>query len=45
VRQKLEAITGESWATDDLTPRFALFNPRAAADHAVREMRDEEFSR
>ena len=34
VRQKLEAITGESWATDDLEPLFELFDPRAAADHA-----------
>ena len=32
VRRQLEAITGESWATDDLGPLFALFDPRAAAD-------------
>jgi len=44
VRQKLEALTGESWATDDLGPLFALFDPRAAADHALRQMGDEAFS-
>ena len=32
VRRQLEAITGESWASDDLGPLFALFDPRAAAD-------------
>jgi len=44
VRQKLEALTGESWATDDLEPLFALFDPRAAADHAVGQMGDEAFA-
>ena len=34
VRQKLEALTGESWATADLEPLFEMFDPRAAADHA-----------
>jgi hypothetical protein len=45
VRQKLEAITGESWAREDLRPLFALFDPRAAADHALGRMSDEVFSR
>jgi hypothetical protein len=44
VRQKLEVLTGESWATDDLGPLFALFDPRAAADHALRQMGDETFT-
>ena len=44
VRQKLEALTGESWATDDLGPLFALFDPRAAADHALGQMGDEVFA-
>ena len=44
VRQKLEALTGESWARDDLGPLFALFEPRAAADHAHGQMGDEAFS-
>jgi len=44
VRQKLEALTGESWATDDLGPLFALFDPRAAADHALGQMGDEDFA-
>ena len=44
VRQKLEALTGESWATDDLGPLFALFDLRAAADHALGQMGDEAFS-
>ena len=44
VRQKLEALTGESWATDNLEPLFALFDLRAAADHALRQMGDEAFS-
>jgi hypothetical protein len=44
VRQKLETLTGESWATDDLGPLFALFDPRAAADHALGQMGDEAFS-
>lgn len=45
VRQKLEALTGESWATGDLGPLFALFDPRAAADHALGQMSDDAFSR
>ncbi len=45
VRQKLEALTGESWATGDLAPLFALFDPRAAADHALGQMSDDAFSR
>ena len=44
VRQKLEALTGESWATDDLGPLFALFDPRAAADRALGQMGDEAFA-
>jgi hypothetical protein len=40
VRQKLETLTGESWTSDDLEPLFALFDPRAAADHAVGQMGD-----
>lgn len=44
VRQKLEALTGESWATDDLEPLFELFDPRAAADHALGQMGDEAFA-
>jgi len=45
VRRKLEALTGESWATGDLGPLFALFDPRAAADHALGQMSDAAFSR
>ena len=45
VRRKLEALTGESWATDVLAPLFALFDPRAAADHALGQMSDDAFSR
>lgn len=45
VRKKLEALTGESWASDDLGALFALFDPRAAADHALGQMSDEAFSR
>jgi hypothetical protein len=45
VRQKLEALTGESWAREDLGPLFALFDPRAAADHALGQMSDAAFSR
>ncbi len=45
VRQKLEALTGESWATDDLGPLFALFDPREAADHALGQMSDAAFCR
>ena len=44
VRQKLEALTGESWAKDDMGPLFALFDPRAAADHALGQMGDEAFA-
>ena len=44
VRQKLEGLTGESWATDDLGPLFALFDLRAAADHALGQMGDEAFA-
>ena len=44
VRQKLETLTGESWTSDDLEPLFVLFDPRAAADHAVGQMGDESFS-
>lgn len=43
VRQKLEVLTGESWVGEDLGPLFALFDPRAAADHALRQMGDEAF--
>ncbi|MDM7954559.1 MAG: hypothetical protein QUV07_15270 [Cyanobium sp. CZS 25K] len=32
VRTKLEATTGESWAGEDLTPLFRLFDPRLACD-------------
>jgi hypothetical protein len=35
VRTKLEVITGESWAGEDLSLFFRLFDPRAAADHAL----------
>ena len=45
VRRKLEALTGESWAKGDLAPLFALFDPRAAADHALGQMNDDAFSR
>ena len=45
MRQKLEPLTGESWATDDLGSLFALFDPRAAADHALGQMSDDAFSR
>ena len=45
VRQKLEALTGESWAGENLAPLFALFDPRAAADHALGQMSDDAFSR
>ena len=34
VRSKLEALTGESWAGEDLSLLFRLFDPRAAADRA-----------
>lgn len=34
VRTKLENLTGESWAGDDLTLFFRLFDPRIAADLA-----------
>ncbi len=45
VRQKLEALTGESWKGEDLGPPFALFDPRAAADHALGQMNDAAFAR
>jgi hypothetical protein len=45
VRRKLEALTGESWRGEDLAPLFALFDPRAAADHALGQMSDDAFSR
>ncbi|MCP9820225.1 hypothetical protein KBZ18_12095 [Synechococcus sp. Cruz-9H2] len=32
VRTKLEALTGESWAGEDLGLLFRLFDPRLAAD-------------
>jgi len=35
VRTKLEAATGESWASDDLTLFFRLFDPRRAADRSL----------
>jgi hypothetical protein len=35
VRTKLETLTGESWATDDLSLLFRLYDPRLAADHAA----------
>ena len=44
VRRKLEALTGECWAGENLEPLFALFDPRAAADHAVGQMSDDAFS-
>ncbi|MCP9857778.1 MULTISPECIES: hypothetical protein [unclassified Cyanobium] len=44
VRQKLEALTGESWATEDLGPLFALFDLRTASDHAVGQIGDEAFA-
>ncbi len=34
VRTRLEALTGESWAGEDLSLLFRLFDPRAAADRA-----------
>jgi hypothetical protein len=34
VRTKLEALTGESWAGEDLDLLFRLFDPRLAADRA-----------
>jgi hypothetical protein len=34
VRTRLEALTGESWAGEDLSLLFHLFDPRAAADRA-----------
>ncbi len=34
VRTKLEALTGESWAGEDLGLLFRLFDPRFAADRA-----------
>jgi hypothetical protein len=34
VRTKLEILTGESWAGDDLTLFFRLFDPRLAADRS-----------
>jgi hypothetical protein len=45
VRRKLEALTGESWAVGDLAPLFALFDPLAAADHALGQMSDTAFAR
>jgi hypothetical protein len=32
VRTKLETLTGESWASDDLSLLFRLYDPRLAAD-------------
>ncbi|MGB5135749.1 MAG: hypothetical protein WBN89_11305 [Prochlorococcaceae cyanobacterium] len=32
VRTKLETLTGESWAGEDLSLLFRLFDPRIAAD-------------
>lgn len=32
VRTKLETLTGESWASDDLSLFFRLYDPRCAAD-------------
>ena len=34
VRTKLEALTGEGWAGEDLGLLFRLFDPRLAADRA-----------
>jgi hypothetical protein len=34
VRTKLEVVTGESWAGDDISLLFRLFDPRIAADRA-----------
>jgi len=45
VRQKLEALTGESWVGEDLGPLFALFDPRAAADHALGQLSEAACSR
>lgn len=44
MRQKLEAISGESWASCDLSPLFELFDPRAAADNAISQMSDQAFA-
>lgn len=35
VRTKLEALTGESWAGEDLSLLFRLFDPRIAADRTA----------
>jgi hypothetical protein len=35
VRTKLETLTGESWASDDLSLLFRLYDPRCAADRAA----------
>jgi hypothetical protein len=35
VRTKLETLTGESWASDDLSLLFRLYDPRLAADRAA----------
>jgi hypothetical protein len=35
VRTKLEALTGESWASDDLSQLFRLYDPRRAADRVA----------
>ncbi|MCP9826109.1 hypothetical protein [Synechococcus sp. EJ6-Ellesmere] len=35
VRTKLEALTGESWAGEDLSLFFRLFDPRITADRAL----------
>jgi len=32
VRTKLETLTGESWASDDLSLLFRLYDPRCTAD-------------
>ncbi|MCS5692599.1 hypothetical protein NZK33_11455 [Cyanobium sp. FGCU-6] len=44
VRQKLEGLTGERWSRREVESVFALFDPRAAADHALSRLGDEAFS-
>lgn len=41
VRQKLEGLTGESWAGEDLGNLFALLEPLAVADQSPGQMSDE----
>jgi hypothetical protein len=39
VRTKLETLTGESWAGEDLSLLFRLFDPRIAADRTAPVLR------